>query len=194
MTKQKTETTTAIVEKEKEFSIIGKLSKEEINFFNPTLSIRNDCKEGVWKIGDKLKIGRELDFAIIKVTPFCGKLGKSEGDWLQVWLIPAPKEDKLPANTVAVTYIKTRSMSQLGDALIMAMLTEDPGLLIWCTEFEKHAGEYGEYYSIDWSYREREDEEEVKQIEQIIKFLSTKPDLTDTRLPETMQPQYNSQY
>lgn len=175
-------------EQDQEFSIIGKMTPEEINLFTPALGIRNDCQQGKWKIGDNIYLESQLEFGIIKIVPFKGKLGKSEGEWMQLWIVPAPTEKNLPKNVVAVTYIKTRSMSNLGDALIMAMQEGDPGELMWQTDFIPHAGEYGQYFSIAWGSRKRKNKEEMEQLDKIIKFLKEKPRLVDSKLPETMLP------
>ena len=80
---------------------------------------------------------------------YYGNVGKTKHtQWLQIWFIGAPNEQKLPSNTVCVTYAKTRSLTGLGQKAIEVMEDEDPGLGIFKASFEKHSGDYGNYCSV----------------------------------------------
>lgn len=169
-----------------ELSIFGKIDKEIINHFTPPYSVRNDCQIGQWKVGEDNLLGNELEISIVAMKNYYGNLGKTKhSQWLQIWFIASPNEQKLPTNTVCVTYTKTRSLSQLGQKAIEVMEKEDPGLGIFKTSFEKHAGDYGNYYSVKWNWRERTPEE-YGQINLIADFLATKPNFNDPNLPATM--------
>jgi len=167
-------------------SIFGKINKEQINHFTPPYAIRNNCQIGQWTVGEDNLLGNELEISIIAMRNFYGSLGKTKGaSWLQIWFVAAPSENKIPSNTVCVTYVKTRTLSQLGQKAIEIMETEDPGVGIFKTKFEKHTGEYGNYYSVNWDWRPRTDEE-ISQLQLIADFLNTNPNLQDTNLPPTM--------
>lgn len=169
-----------------EINIFGKINKEQINHFTPPYSVRNDCQIGQWKVGEDNLLGNELEISIIAMKNYYGNLGKTKfAQWLQIWFIGSPNEQKLPSNTVCVTYTKTRSLSQLGQKAIEIMENEDPGLGIFKTSFEKHAGDYGNYYSVKWEWRQRTPEE-IPQIHLIADFLKTAPNFNDPNLPNTM--------
>lgn len=166
--------------------IFGTIDKGAINNFTPPYSVRNNCQVGQWSLGDDNFIGSELELSIFAIKHFYGDLGKTEKtQWLQVWFIAAPKEEKLPENTVCVTYLKTRSQQALSQKFIEVMGTIDPGLVLWKTSFEKHQGDMGAYYSVNFEPRIRE-ESEVKQIKMLAEFLHTSPLLVDSNLPPTM--------
>ena len=48
----------------------------------------------------------------------------------------------------------------------------DPGMGIFTLSFNKESGENGVYYTIDFDWRERESEAEIKQLEAIANFMS----------------------
>ncbi len=143
-------------------------------------AVRNDCQIGQWKIGDEDFRGNSLDISIIKVSQFFGSLGKTKNaQWLQVWFIPAPSEEKLPSSTVCITYIKSRSISQFSQKITELMASGEPALGIFTASFEKHAGDMGTYYSLRWDWRNRGNDAENTQIEQIATFMQTAPNLFD---------------
>lgn len=167
--------------------IFGNFDKTQINNFNPPYGIRNDCKMGKWKIGDENEIGKELLMSIIGVNKYFGKLGKSTGNWLQIFFIAAPEEKKIPQNVVCVTYTKTRSLSQLSSKIIEVLATEkNPAEGIFKTSFTKHTGDYGDYFSVNWEWLQRTKAAEKKQLETIKTFFESQPQLIDSNLPETM--------
>ncbi|MCZ8225923.1 MULTISPECIES: hypothetical protein [unclassified Microcystis] len=55
----------------------------------------------------------------------------------------------------------------------------EPALGIFQGSFLKHSGEKGDYYSVAWDWREREVDEEIEQLEQIVDFLAANPKLVD---------------
>jgi hypothetical protein len=147
-------------------------------------SVRNDCSVGQWKVGDDDFRGNSIDISIIKVSQFFGTLGKTRNtQWLQVWFIPAPGEDKLPANTVCLTYLKTRSINQFSQKITELMASGEPALGIFTGSFEKHSSDLGNYHSVVWRWRERTTEGEKAQLEQIVAFLKSKPTLLDMGTP-----------
>jgi len=142
--------------------------------------VRNDCQIGQWKVGDDDFRGNSIDVSIIRVSRMFGTLGKAVNtQWLQIWFIPAPGEEKLPADTVCVTYIKTRSINSFAQKITELMTSGEPALGVFTASFEKHSGELGTYYSVDWNWRERNTDAEKAQLEKIAQFLQAKPSLID---------------
>lgn len=169
-----------------ELNIFGKIDKTKINNISPPYKIRNDCKLGMWKTGDENLIGNKLSIAILKTVPFYGNLGQTrQAQWQQIWFVAAPKEEQIPQNIICVTYIKTQSLSNLGQKIIELMGTTNPGLGIFETSFQPKQGEYGNYYVVNWQWRERTPEE-IPQLQLMADLLNSSPILTDPTLPETM--------
>jgi len=148
------------------------------------LAIRNDCSAvGEWKIGESLRIGQKLDIAILKVGQYYGKLGRSTGQWLQIFFVPAPGcKTVIPEGTVCVTYIKTQSLSEFIAQLIM---TPEPETKIWQAGFIPKENEKGRYHYVSLTPRERT-EGELAQLEDIKQFLSQGLALYDPSLPDSM--------
>lgn len=173
--------------KKEQLSIFGKIDQTKINSFTPPYSLRNDCQIGQWKTGSDNLIGNSLEICPIKIQHYYGNLGKTKkAQWLQLWFVGAPNEKKLPKNTVCVTYLKSRSMNALGQKFIEVMNENDPGHQIFTGSFEKHVGDLGNYYSVQFEARAREGKEEQDQLELIGDFLSSEPKLVDTTLPPAM--------
>jgi hypothetical protein len=176
-----------------ELKVFGKLMKEEINFFKPPYNVRNNCQVGQWAKSEDDFIGNSLNIAIIGTNEFYGKLGKSSGNWLQIWFVAGPDETKLPKNVVCVTYIKTRSIAQFGQKIIELMSNGEPATGIFTGSFLKHSNDYGNYASVKFDWRERTEDEKA-QLVLIANFLATAPILEDTGLPKTMVKVINSDY
>ena len=176
-----------------ELKVFGKLMTEQINFFKPPYNVRNNCQVGQWAKTENDFIGNSLDIAIIGTNEFYGKLGKSTGNWLQIWFVAAPSETKLPRNVVCCTYIKTRSLSSFGQTIIELMSNGEPATGIFTGSFQKHSNDYGNYASVKFDWRERTEDEKA-QLVLIANFLATKPILEDTGLPKTMVKVINSDY
>ena len=187
-TKKKENTGSAI-----ELKVFGKLMTEQINFFKPPYNVRNNCQFGQWAKTEDDFIGDSLDIAIIGTQEFYGKLGKATGNWLQIWLVAAPSETKLPKNVVCVTYIKTRSLSQFGQTIIELMSNGEPATGIFTGSFQKHSNNYGNYASVKFDWRERTEDEKA-QLLLIANFLSTSPILEVTGLPKSMVKVINGDY
>jgi hypothetical protein len=167
-------------------NVFGQLKKDEIRFFGTPYNIRNNCQVGQWAKSETEFLGNSLEISIIHTQEYFGKLGKTQPcRWLQVFFIPAPKENKAPNNYVCVTYLKTRSLSEFGQKIIELMMNGEPALGIFTGNFERHSGELGNYFSVKFDWRERT-EEEKPQLALIAQFLNTMPLLRDTGLPETM--------
>ncbi len=161
-------------------TVFGTRPKDSIFLPTTPFAVRNDCSVGNWKVGDDDFRGNTIEISIIKVSQYFGSLGKTKNaQWLQVFFVPAPGCDNLPSNTVCLTYLKSRSISQFSQKITELMESGEPALGIFIGSFEKHSNEYGNYYSVTWDWRERKTELEKKQLEQIANFLSSKPQLVD---------------
>ena len=112
-----------------------------------------------------------------------GNLGKTQGEvWLQIFFVPVPglpSSEKLPQNTVCVTYLKKRSINQFSETLYKVMETAEPALGIFTGSLIKHTSDLGDYYSVKFDWRERETDEEIEQLEMIANFLAIEPELID---------------
>lgn len=143
-------------------------------------AIRNDCQSGQWKVGDDDFRGKSLEISIIKVARFFGNLGKATNTfWLQVWFVPAPTCTTLPANTICLTYLKTRSLSQFSQKIAELMANGEPAEGIFIGSFAKHSNDLGNYYSVQWDWRSRTSPEEIEQLQAIADFLQSNPLLVD---------------
>lgn len=166
-------------------NVFGTINKETINYFNPAYAVRNDCQVGQWKVGDDNFLGNSLDIAIVATNPYYGALGKTKPtSWLQVFFVGSPSETKLPINTVCVTYLKTQSLSNLSQSVVEEMQNGDPALGIFTASFTKKTSDLGNYYVVNFAFRDRT-ESEIPQLELIADFLNSNPLLTDN-IPSTM--------
>ena len=161
-------------------TVFGTRPKYSIFLPQTPFGVRNDCQVGVWKVGDDDMRGKTIEISIVKVSQYFGTLGKTKNaSWTQIWFIPAPGCDNLPSNTVCVTYLKSRSISQFSHKITELMGSGEPALGIFVGSFEKHSNDLGTYYSVVWDWRERKTDAEKKQLEQIANFLTSKPQLVD---------------
>ena len=161
-------------------TVFGTRPKDSIFLPATPFAVRNDCAVANWKVGDDDMRGKTIEISIIKVAQYFGTLGKTkDAHWMQVWFVPAPGCDNLPSNTVCVTYLKSRSISQFSQKITELMESGEPALGIFTGSFEKHSNEYGVYYSVTWDWRERKTDAEKKQLEQIANFLNSQPQLVD---------------
>ena len=166
-------------------NVFGTLSKEKINCFNPCYGVRNDCQVGQWKVGDDKFLGNSIDIAIIAMRPYFGSLGKTKNtSWLQIFFVGLPSCKVLPTNTVCVTYLKTQSLTNLGQAAVKEMEEIDPSMGVFTASFAKKTSDLGNYYVVDFAYRPRT-EEEIPQLQVIADFLATQPVFADN-VPDTM--------
>ena len=162
-----------------EISIFGKKPAGSIFLGDMPYSVRLNCKEGGSFVGGSEGQNRRsnpeqpIDIGIIKVAKYFGSLGKTENVlWLQLFYVPAPWVDFLPKNTVCVSYIKKQSIGNLFNKVQEAMDFGDPGMGIFTLKFNKELGTLGNYYSIQFDWRERNTDEEKQQLEAIAGFLT----------------------
>jgi hypothetical protein len=142
--------------------------------------IRNDCQAGQWKVGDDDFRGKEIEISILKIARFFGSLGKARDTfWMQIWFVPAPTCSSLPANTICLTYLKTRSLSQFSAKITELMGEQDPAEGIFRGSFAKHSNDLGNYYSVQWDWRSRNSDQEQEQLQAIADFLQSDPLLVD---------------
>lgn len=163
------------------FSVFGTRPVDAICLPDVPYSVRLNCKDGGIFVGGnedihrKSKSNEKIDISIIKVSKFFGDLGKTENVlWVQLFFVPCPNVDPaiLPQNTVCCSYIKKQSIARLFNKVQEVMEHGDPGMGIFTLSFNKESGENGVYYTIDFDWRERKLEEEIKQLDLIAGFMS----------------------
>lgn len=160
--------------------VFGTRPKNSIWLGDQPYAVRNDCQAGRWKVGDDDFRDKSLEISVIKVAKFFGSLGKAKDTfWLQVWFVPAPSCSCLPANTICITYLKTRSFSQFSAKITELLGEQDPAEGIFIGSFAKHSNDLGNYYSVQWDWRARSTSEEKEQLQAIADFLQSDPLLVD---------------
>ena len=167
--------------KSNQFSVFGTRPDNAICLPDVPYSVRLNCKDGGLFVGGseaqhrKTNPDQKIDISIIKVSKFFGTLGKTENVlWIQLFFVPAPNVDSsiLPKNTVCCSYIKKQSIAHLFNKVQEVMEIGDPGMGIFTLGFNREVGENGVYYTVDFDWRERESEEEIKQLDLIAAFMS----------------------
>ena len=168
--------------KSNSFSVFGTRPTNAICLPDVPYSVRLNCKDGGLFVGGSEAVHRKsnpdqkIDISIIKVSKFFGTLGKTENVlWIQLFFVAAPGVDSkiLPKNTVCCSYIKKQSIAHLFNKVQEVMEYGDPGLGIFPLGFNREIGENGTYYTVSFDWRERESEEEIKQLDLIAAFMST---------------------
>jgi hypothetical protein len=163
-------------------TVFGTKPKDSI--FNPknALGIRLNCQVGQVAISEDEYLGTSMEISILGVTELFGSLGKTRDcEWLQIFYIPAPTCSILPSNTVCVSYIKTRSLTQFSQIITRLMEHGEPAEGIFSISFESHTNAGGNpYKSVKFGWRKRTTAEEKKQLTQIIGFMQTNPTLADS--------------
>lgn len=139
---------------------------------NKPYAIRLNCKSGSINKTEMDRICDEIDVSIIKIAQFFGDLGKTKGEeWFQIFCVPLPGQ-KVPANTVCVTYIKRESLSIFGDKITEIVASGvNPATGIFTIKFEPRTGEKGQYFVAIFHWRKRETDEEHEQLDQIKAFM-----------------------
>jgi len=163
------------------FKVFGTIPKDTIYLPQIPFTLRNDCRIGIWKIGNEDYRGKEIEISIIKVNQLFGTLGKSTNTfWMQIWFVPAPSCEVIPSNIVYVSYLKGRSITQFSEKITQLMQSSvEPALGIFKAGFTKHTGEKGDYYSVVFDWRERASEAEFEQLNRIADLMATDPKLVD---------------
>jgi len=164
-------------------------AKPEGSIFLPEqpYGVRLNCQAGQIAVSETEFLGTEMEISIIACNRYYGDLGKTRNaEWLQIFFIPAPNNKLLPPDTVCVTYIKTRSLTQFTQLVTKLMAEGEPAEGIFRVSFMSHMNKDGQpYKSVRFDWRPRYGEEEVRQLEQISDFLQNLPeplqDLNGTR-------------
>jgi hypothetical protein len=74
--------------------------------------VRFNCKEGCLSLGEDDHLGKEAEISILKVSRYFGTIGMTaDTEWLQIFFVGAAGCTVLPGNTVCISYLKTRSLS-----------------------------------------------------------------------------------
>jgi hypothetical protein len=159
-------------------------SKPEGAIFNPQppFGIRFDCQKGCISVGEDDVLGKQAVISVIKASRFYGTLGMTTGEWLQLFMIGAAGDTTLPANTITVGYIKTRSLSSFQRQVTKLLADgKNPARGLFLISFDSHTSGQNNYKSVRFGYKERESEAELKQLEQIETLMAGNPRLVDIR-------------
>lgn len=152
--------------------------------------VRLNCQAGQIAVSEDEFLGKEMELSIIACNRYFGNLGKTQNaEWLQIFFVPAPTCDILPANTVCVSYIKTRSLSQFSQLITRLMGQGEPAEGIFRISFLSHTNSSGQpYKSVRFDWRPRQGKQEEQQLEQIAHFLASRPQLQDLNGTREMIP------
>lgn len=170
-----------------QFTVFGTRPDNSICLPDIPYAVRLNCKDGgggIFVGGSdpehrKSNPGDKVDINIIKVSKHFGSLGKAENIlWIQIFFIPAPSvsPEMLPKNTVCVSYLKKKSISNLFNCVQTAMNHGEPAEGLFTLGFQKEAGASGPYYSVSFDWRSRQTDEEKQQLELIKGFMALNGD------------------
>ncbi len=163
-------------------TVFGTKPQDAIFLPPQPFAVRLNCQTGQIALSENEFLGDSLEISIIKVARYFGDLGKTkQAEWLQIFFVPAPASKILPANTVCVSYIKTRSLAQFAQTITRLMENGEPAEGIFMLSFLSHTNAQGQpYKSVKFDWRERKVAPEKKQLELIAAFMQSKPVLADT--------------
>lgn len=163
-------------------NVFGTKPKDCIFLPSQPYAVRLNCQAGQIAISDDEFLGNTMEISILAVNEFFGSIGKTrDTEWMQIFYIPAPGCKFLPKDTVCVSYIKTRSLSQFTQKITQLMESGEPAEGIFQISFVSHQNRKGDpYKSVKFDWRERKTAEEKKQLEMIAGFVQTQPPLGDS--------------
>jgi len=158
-------------------------SKPDNSIYLPTqpYTVRLNCQSGQIALSETEFLGTEAEISIIKASTYFGSLGNTRNTtWLQLFYVPAPTCMILPANTVCVSYIKTRSLAAFHQ-LITKLIGSgtNPAEGIFKLSFVRHASGDRNYCSVRFDWKERQTEEEKQQLKMLETFMEGEPELID---------------
>jgi hypothetical protein len=151
--------------------------------------VRFNCKEGCLSLGEDDHLGKEAEISILKVSRYFGTIGMTtDTEWLQIFFVGAAGCTVLPENTVCISYLKTRSLSNFQRQTTKLMAAgSNPAKGIFGVSFAAHTSGTNKYKSASFTYRERAGDAEMKQLEAIAAFMGTNPALMDMRFSAQLQ-------
>jgi len=169
-------------------TVFGTKPADSIFLADQPYPVRLNCQAGQIAVSEDEFLGKEMEISIIACNRYFGNLGKTQNaEWLQIFFVPAPACDILPASTVS--YIKTRSLSQFSQLITRLMGQGEPAEGIFKVSFLSHTNSNGQpYKSVRFEWRTRQGKQETAQLEQIAHFLSGKPALQDLNGTREMIP------
>lgn len=174
-------------------SVFGSLpTGNEIFIPDDAFAIRNNCQTGQWNLGGSQNLGNKLSFRALKFVRFFGSLGQTSNEmWGQLWFVAEPGCGEIPQSIAALTYIKTRSLSNF---LTLVNLIKARGVNpvsgIFTASFVKESRaildslgnpSQGHYYYLSWDWSaEKESAYSADQIRNAIAGVATKYDSIGT--------------
>jgi len=167
------------------------IEKDEINFLGEGLNIRNDCQTGTWKMNTSPLTKKPIEIVILETDTLEGNFYADAEPtlWKQIWFVAAPNEKEIPQNVVCYTVVKTESLSNFEQAMILAQVNYKSkfDFIVECS-FESRSysspdGKNGQYYAVTFNVRERNDSEKA-QIKILEKFMSKTPKFSNQELKQ----------
>jgi hypothetical protein len=162
-------------------NVFGTKPQNAIYLPDAPYSVRLNCQAGQLAVSETELLGTEAEISVIKVSRYFGSLGRTRNAaWMQMFYIPAPSCTVLPSNTVCVSYIKTRSLSALQQT-VTRLVGEgiNPAEGIFKISFLRHSNGDRNYASVRFDWRERKGKPEQDQLQQIVAFIESQPQLID---------------
>ncbi|MDA0672652.1 MAG: hypothetical protein O3C67_02965 [Cyanobacteria bacterium] len=162
-------------------NVFGVKPQNAIYLPDAPYAVRLNCQAGQLALNETDLLGTEAEISVIKVSRYFGSLGRTRNTaWMQMFYIPAPSCTVLPSNTVCVSYIKTRSLSALQQTVIRLVgKGVNPAEGIFKVSFLRHSNGDRNYASVKFDWRERKGKPEQDQLQQIITFIESRPQLID---------------
>lgn len=162
-------------------SIFGIKPQDSIFLPDHPYAVRFNCQVGQLATSETDFLGASTEISIVKVARKFGTIGRTaHTEWLQLFYVGAPSSKELPENTVCVSYVKTRSLTQFQHT-ITRLLGEgvNPATGIFKVAFDRHSNGDRNYYSVRFDWRERKGKAEETQLAAIANFMQSGPRLAD---------------
>lgn len=164
-------------------NIFPKVDGSKIWIIDSGLEIRNNCQKGQFTNSEKTSLGNELECTFLQVRNLFGRVSEDSDDtlWKEIYFVPNHTVEWLPKNCVCYTLVKTRSLTNLSNTVsqIISLPDVDPSNGIFRLSFIQHSSPKGDYYSLKFDWRERQNKAEDVQLINIYDFMDTEPKLTN---------------
>jgi hypothetical protein len=174
-------------------SVFGSLPSEgEIFIPDDAFAVRNNCQTGQWNVGGTQNLGSKLSFRALKFARFFGSLGQTSNEmWGQLWFVAEPGCGDFPASIAALTYIKTRSLTNFLTLInLIKARGVNPVSGVFTAAFNKESRaildpfgnpSQGHYYYLSWDWSaDKESAYTSDQIRAAIAGTATKYDSLGT--------------
>lgn len=173
-------------------SVFGAIpSENEIFIPDAPFAIRNNCQIGQFTLGGSQQLGNKLSLRAIKFSRFFGDLGQTQNEsWGQLWFVAEPgKSGDIPENILALTYIKTKSLSEFNNLVTRIMAQKiNPATGVFTCAFVKESrmivgadgqAMQGNYYSLAWSWQSSESFKSAYTDQQLLDVIAKSSGFSD---------------